>query len=569
MAGRIQFRRGTAAAASTANQVLANGEPGYEADTGRMKIGNGVDEWDDLPYVDNPPAGGLAGHLADTTDAHDASAISVVPTGGIAATTVQAALAELDTEKATTAALTAHLDDTTDAHDASAISLAPIAALGSPANVQDAMASLPGRFATRDQASQIDGMSIVTLISGAEDEAPITSNCTTTNDARPGAIGGRAHRMSMTGAVTGQLIFDPPGGSSDPLIYGANTHAIGLVVDIEDVSRITTITIGLFSDSGLTQQWTLAASDATAALVNGRNVLRWRPWAGVTTGWGTAWRIRIVAVTTATTNIWIENAWAEQRAKSSIVLINDSCYETFYTQGYPACQARRYPVTWAPDPGILGSFPGDPGERMTEAELAAAMASGNGDECSFHGWDSAVTATMTAAQYRTDTMRAIRWLNERGYRDGAFWRAAVTQNVANNGAGADGYMWASGTYTGQTGNHEIFPPMETRRFNLSRIAIHGLNNAQIDALFATQQQFRTLTLWYLHGIHPTASGDTTPAMWAYWLSKVDEGVAAGWLEVTTMSNLFRRMGGRFISAQGRKAIQWTDQTGTLRTQLLP
>jgi hypothetical protein len=33
--------------------------------------------------------------------------------------------------------------------------------------------------------------------------------------------------------------------------------------------------------------------------------------------------------------------------------------------------------------------------------------------------------------------------------------------------------------------------------------------------------------------------------------------------------LFRRMGGRFISAQGRKAIQWTDQTGTLRTQLLP
>jgi hypothetical protein len=432
-----------------------------------------------------------------------------------------------------------------------------------------ASAAFSGRFATRDQASQIDGMSTVTLISGAEDEAPITSNCTTTNEARPGAIGGRAHRMSMTGAVTGQLIFDPPGGSSDPLIYGANTHAIGLVVDVEDVSRITTITIGLFSDSGLTQQWTLAASDATAALVNGRNVLRWRPWAGTTTGWGTAWRIRVVAVTNAATNIWVESAWAEQRAKSSIVLINDSCYETFYTQGYPACQARKYPVTWAPDPAILGSFPGDPGERMTEAELAAAMASGNGDECSFHGWDGAVTATMTAAQYRTDTMRAIRWLNERGYRDGAFWRAAVTQNVANNGAGADGYIWASGTYTGQTGNHEIFPPMETRRFNLSRIAIHGLNNAQIDALFATQQQFRTLTLWYLHGIHPTASGDTTPAMWAYWLSKVDEGVAAGWLEVTTMSNLFRRMGGRFISAQGRKAIQWTDQTGTLRTQLLP
>jgi hypothetical protein len=158
MAGRIQFRRGTAAAASTANRVLANGEPGYEADTGRMKIGNGFDEWDDLPYVDNPPAGGLAGHLADTTDAHDASAISVVPTGGIAATTVQAALAELDTEKATTAALTAHLDDTTDAHDASAISLTPIAALGNPANVQEALAAVPGRFAAAGHAARVNEM---------------------------------------------------------------------------------------------------------------------------------------------------------------------------------------------------------------------------------------------------------------------------------------------------------------------------------------------------------------------------------------------------------------------------
>lgn len=45
----------------------------------------------------------LAAHLADTVDAHDASAISVVPTGAVAATDVQAAIAELDTEKATVA----------------------------------------------------------------------------------------------------------------------------------------------------------------------------------------------------------------------------------------------------------------------------------------------------------------------------------------------------------------------------------------------------------------------------------------------------------------------------------
>jgi hypothetical protein len=42
---------------------------------------------------------GLPAHLLDAVDAHDASAISVAPTGSLAATTVQAALAELDAEK--------------------------------------------------------------------------------------------------------------------------------------------------------------------------------------------------------------------------------------------------------------------------------------------------------------------------------------------------------------------------------------------------------------------------------------------------------------------------------------
>lgn len=41
----------------------------------------------------------VSDHLSDTSDAHDASAISFSPAGNIAATDVQAAIAELDTEK--------------------------------------------------------------------------------------------------------------------------------------------------------------------------------------------------------------------------------------------------------------------------------------------------------------------------------------------------------------------------------------------------------------------------------------------------------------------------------------
>lgn len=58
----------------------------------------------------------FAAHLADPTDAHDASAISSVPAGTLAATDVQTALNELDGD------IVAHLADPTDAHDASAIS---------------------------------------------------------------------------------------------------------------------------------------------------------------------------------------------------------------------------------------------------------------------------------------------------------------------------------------------------------------------------------------------------------------------------------------------------------------
>jgi lysophospholipase L1-like esterase len=100
MAGRIQLRRGTAAQWAATNPVLASGEKGVEIDTGREKNGDGTRTWNVLPYVDAAAAEGLAAHLADTTDAHDASAIS----------------------------------------------LAPIAGLGNPTQLQEAMASLPSRF---------------------------------------------------------------------------------------------------------------------------------------------------------------------------------------------------------------------------------------------------------------------------------------------------------------------------------------------------------------------------------------------------------------------------------------
>lgn len=44
----FQFKRGLSSAWSKNNPVLAAGEPGFETDTGKLKIGNGTTAWNDL-----------------------------------------------------------------------------------------------------------------------------------------------------------------------------------------------------------------------------------------------------------------------------------------------------------------------------------------------------------------------------------------------------------------------------------------------------------------------------------------------------------------------------------------
>lgn len=51
MIDRIRLRRDTSSDWSFYNPILASGEPGVELDTNRIKVGNGVTEWNDLPYL--------------------------------------------------------------------------------------------------------------------------------------------------------------------------------------------------------------------------------------------------------------------------------------------------------------------------------------------------------------------------------------------------------------------------------------------------------------------------------------------------------------------------------------
>lgn len=46
----IRFRRNTAETWTSANILLGPGEPGYERDTGKLKVGDGSTKWNDLNY---------------------------------------------------------------------------------------------------------------------------------------------------------------------------------------------------------------------------------------------------------------------------------------------------------------------------------------------------------------------------------------------------------------------------------------------------------------------------------------------------------------------------------------
>jgi hypothetical protein len=46
----FKFKRGNAADWKNVNPILAEAEPGYELDTGKLKIGNGKTAWNNLQY---------------------------------------------------------------------------------------------------------------------------------------------------------------------------------------------------------------------------------------------------------------------------------------------------------------------------------------------------------------------------------------------------------------------------------------------------------------------------------------------------------------------------------------
>lgn len=61
---RFQLRRATVAQWTTSNPILLAGEPALSTDTNQLKIGDGITEWTNLPYIN---VQGIAGQVGTPT----------------------------------------------------------------------------------------------------------------------------------------------------------------------------------------------------------------------------------------------------------------------------------------------------------------------------------------------------------------------------------------------------------------------------------------------------------------------------------------------------------------------
>lgn len=113
---------------------------------------------------------GLADHLADTTDAHDASAISNVPTGNLTSTNVQSALNELQVDvdsKASASDLTNHINATASAHASTAISYDNTTSGMTAINAQAAIDEVEGRVETVEASVTTNATNLTNHINDA------------------------------------------------------------------------------------------------------------------------------------------------------------------------------------------------------------------------------------------------------------------------------------------------------------------------------------------------------------------------------------------------------------------
>jgi hypothetical protein len=162
-------------------------------------------------------------------------------------------------------------------------------------------------------------------------------------------------------------------------------------------------------------------------------------------------------------------------------------------------------------------------------------------------------------------MQAIKWLEKRGY-SGRIWRAAFMQQQAPQHTAVQKLMLAYATPTDQ-GYLQPYPFED--RYGIPRMPLHAYSPTDFDTFFAQLKTTNEIMVCYTHKVNNGVAADITPANWAYFLSKVDQAIAEGWLEGVTLEMLLARDGFKFRRGFGDYFAEYMGDTGTTVTVKLP
>lgn len=421
---------------------------------------------------------------------------------------------------------------------------------------------------------------VVSLLTGSNDEQArmALTNCTLSVDTVNTRYGNRAWKLTSNGAAGNQVMratltnLHPSG--TGPLVVPP-WQGVVLEVYIPDPSKFINLTVNIFGSADLSaaKKWAWNANTAPlTTLTAGRNFIRVPASFTDTLPTGTVHQVDVQAVFAAGavgvagTELTIMGLYLETPPKARFILVEDRGYKTFYQGIYPDMKARNWPVTVAVDCTMYGSQAGTESEAMSLAQMKT-LAAENGNSISFHGWDGAPTATMTADQLRADTVKAIKHL-QLEFPDslGRFWRAAYVQNDAPQWAEMRPYLLAASAATTDNLGPTLWPPNDWHR--IRRISLDNNKlDSNIDDWF-TQAQATHLTYHiFVHGMG-TSQYDVSPAKWARFRDQLDAAIAAGWAEVGTFEQFYLESGGTFRTSGGATVAEYTDAQGARVTKTL-
>jgi len=211
----IKFRRGLAVDWAAKNPTLASGELGYEVDTGKYKIGNGIDGWTSRPYfIDSVVIAALI-----------AEAIADSPVGGSspdASETVKGIV-----ELATLAEMAAGTDPVRVATVAGVRQEYEVleSEIATKANASD-LTALTTTVGTKANASDVSSLtSVVNTKAAATDVGTLASLTTTVKTSLVAALNEAiASRLDGVDGVSGSIAVDsledvPPGTPAGTPIF--------------------------------------------------------------------------------------------------------------------------------------------------------------------------------------------------------------------------------------------------------------------------------------------------------------------------------------------------------------